>query len=341
MTSRIAIIGAGKRVRYTVLPAVLSLGDKVDVVAIHTRNPFDVPMPGGDSLPTRTDLASLDLGSVDIVIIAVGSNSIRGVLSALEKKPGREKVSLVMDTPPLRLSEIRKLQTFRPYKSVIVGEDWIKLAPVIFTRSLLARGVLGTLKSITLDQMSYRYHGLATLRAIAGSNWFRSMRVRPLSGSKSETTIVTGNGVHCHTIQPRNYSLGHFLVEGSAGLVTNKLNSKPADRTFLLEFPEEYSGWYQPMTVNGTLQEPDAVEAAMAEMPFDFLEDPSYINRLKIAGYARLLEDLVGGRATYDIVDGLYDYMAIVASEKLGRFVDVGLSGGRTSLVRSIAALHG
>ncbi len=181
----------------------------------------------------------------------------------------------------LRISKI--FCTFAKYKSVFVGEDWVGLTPIKLIRSLLAEGKIGTLETITLDRMSYRYHGLATLRAIAETQSFRSMHSKKLEGNMIEYRIVTGNNVKCRTIQPRNYATGVLNVTGSEGWVSNQAPDRNTGNGFLMSFPENTTGWHQPMALNGAVQPPDEVETYMSTLPFEFLEDKSYINRLKFA----------------------------------------------------------
>lgn len=340
MTSRIAIVGAGKRVRQTVLPGVLALGDQVVVSGIHSRKPRTLSLPDGSEITTITSLDAAEFAAVDIVIVAVPTRSIRGVLEALRFLPRSKEISVVLDTPPLRLSDIIKTRTFAGFKSVIVAEDWFKLSPVLLIKHLVAQDMIGTLNQITLDRMSYRYHGLATVRALANAAWLRSIKASKSEAGKPVYTIVTGNGVSCQTIMPRDYAQGAISVTGTRGWISNHASEEASGDGYLIAFPQETSGWYQPMSLNGDLQSPDAVEQYMTCLPFAYLEDQTAINRLKIRGYARLIEDLMSDSVDYDIVDGLYDYVATTAVERLKYFRDVrGLSSNK-SVLRSLLSLH-
>ena len=340
MTPKIAIVGAGTRVRSTVLPAILALGDTVELAGIHSRKPRAVHLPDGSEVKTITSLEAKHFDGVDIVIVAVKPAAIRKVLDALNAVPGKKTMSVVMDTPPLRLSDLVKSRMFRGFKSVIVGEDWIKLSPILAIRDLVASGAIGDPKRITLDRMSYRYHGLATLRALAGSRWFRSMKATTKNG-KAAYDIVTGNGGRCVTIMPRDYDNGVISVSGTTGWVSNDPDFDGEGTGHVLGFPQDPSGWHQPTTLDGTPLPSDPVEDHMASLPLAYLEDPSMINRLKIRGYARLIEDLIAGKVEYDITDGLYDFVATTVVERLKRFRDFGAGGGQTSLLRAVLALRG
>ena len=106
MTPKIAIVGAGTRVRSTVLPAILALGDTVELAGIHSRKPRAVHLPDGSEVKTITSLEAKHFDGVDIVIVAVKPAAIRKVLDALNAVPGKKTMSVVMDTPPLRLSDL-------------------------------------------------------------------------------------------------------------------------------------------------------------------------------------------------------------------------------------------
>lgn len=336
MQNRIAIVGAGKRVNETILPAILSLDGRVDLVSIHSRTHHEIALPDGSIMESVTSLDPHYFEQVGLIIVAVNTNAIRGVLNYLEKIPRRANTNLVIDTPPLRLSELRKFNTFKGYKSVCVGEDWVTLSPVKLIQSLVSSDKIGQLETITLDRMSYRYHGLATLRAISGAQWLKSMQAGKEGGQHNEYEIVTGNNIKCRTVQPRDYKNGVLTVTGSKGWISTRSQDLQGNG-HVLTFPQEAKGWLQHTKLNGEVQPIDDVEAYMTTLPFDYLKDNSALNRLKIRGYGRLLESIMQGTPQYDIRDGLYDYLAIAALERLGRFYDFALPGGAaTSLLRKL-----
>lgn len=340
MTQKISIIGAGKRVKFTVLPAILALGDQVKLSGIHSRKPRSVALPDGTEMSTITSLDAKHFEDIDIVIIAVSTNAIRDVLDALNGNPRRNDISIVMDTPPLRISDFAKTRTFSDFKSVIVGEDWFKLSPILLIKDLIARNAIGRPQQIILDRMSYRYHGLAALRSIADTRWLRSIRATKSEDGKTSYAVVTGDGISCRTIMPRDYARGSISVTGTHGWISNHVPDGDTGDGYLIGFPQEAPGWYQPISLNGNTLPADAIEQYMAGLPYEYLEDQTTMNRLKIRGYARLIEDLISDSVEYDIVDGLYDYVATTAVEHLNRFRDLPVRGPKQSLLRTMLCFH-
>ncbi len=340
MTPKIAIVGAGKRVRFTVLPAILALGNQVVLSGIHSRNPRSVALPDGSELSTITSLDAKHFEDIDIVIVAVRTNAIRGVLKALNDIPHKKDISIVMDTPPLQLSDFVKRRAFSGFKSVIVGEDWFKLSPILLIKDLIAGGAIGAPRQIMLDRMSYRYHGLATLRSIADTRWLRSIKATMSEYGKPSYVIVTGNGISCRTIMPRDYARGTLFVTGTRGWISNHAPDGDAGSGHLIGFPQEASGWYQPISLNGDMLPADAVDRYMTALPVEYLEDKTAISRLKIRGYARLIEDLISDTVEYDIIDGLYDYVATAAVERLKYFHDLRVPNSQQSVLRTALSIH-
>jgi hypothetical protein len=291
-------------------------------------------------MTTQTDISSLDLGGLDLLIVAVGPNDIRGVLTELAKKSGRSRVVLMMDTPPVRLLDVIKLGKFRGYRQVCVGEDWVRLSPVMTIRNMIQRGDVGVLRSIRLDHLGYRYHGLATLREISGTSTVASIRHRLLRGDGAVTLMKLGRGATATMIEPRNYNTGQMIVCGSTAAIGWSMGDEYIDCDIRIACPDTGAGWYQPISMNGALQPPDAVESFMAKNSLDYLGDRTRMNRLKIRGYARLVEDIAQGRQAYPIGEGLYDYLAVSTAEITGRFFDLSFGGSRKGVVRRFMDLH-
>ena len=341
MTLRVGIIGAGKRVKYTVLPGVWALGDKAKITQINTRTPQNVDMPDGSQIPTVTSLSDLSLGSIDILIVSVGTNSIYPILSELSSKQDKDQINLVMDTPPLRLSDFRRFDIFKGFKSVTVGEDWIRLPTIIAAKKIIERGDIGELRSIRFDHFYYRYHGLSALKELASVNAVRSIRRRALGNGFFESKYQLKKNVVATSLEPRDYDNGRMLITGTNGYISNFKLGKSSKARFEIQYVNTTQGWYQPISINDEVQEPDAVDQFMSMQPFDYLEDKTEINRLKIRGFAHLLEELANGNMSYPITQGLYDYLAVAAAEKTGRFYDITLSGSRSSLMGRIMKFHG
>ncbi len=340
MTLRVGIIGAGGRIKKTVLPAIWVLGDRAEIIQINTRTPQDVDLPDGSCMSTATSLDELPLESVDVLIIAVGTNSVSPVLKQLGMKPHKNRVTLVMDTPPLRFSHLWRFNIFKGFGGVAVGEDWVKLSTILAAKRIIASGEIGELRSIRLDHLSYRYHGLAALKELASVNSVTSIRRRSLGNDFFETKVKLRKRVTATTVDPRDYENGRMLITGSGGFISD-FNIRVGEKNrFEIQYPETNAGWYQPISINGELQVADEIEQFMAALPFNYLQDDSRINRLKIRGYARLLEDIAGGFVSYPIRRGLYDYLAIVLAERTGRFHDISFSNNRNSLVHRLMGLH-
>ncbi|MDB2576648.1 hypothetical protein OAF93_01855 [Planctomycetota bacterium] len=189
--------------------------------------------------------------------------------------------------------------------------------------------------------MSYRYHGIATLRELASSNSISTIRRRPLGGGRTECSIKIRNGVHATTIEPRAYADGRITIKGSKGIAEFGESVPDQQSDYAIGLSKSDSGWLQGLTLNGDELPEDTIDRRMASLPLSSLEDQSSINRLKIRGYAQMLSEIAAGSNPYSIVDGLYDYTAAAISERLGGLRDPSLSNGKSSLLRRLLGIHG
>ena len=336
MQLRIGIIGAGGRVMDTILPAIWALGNKAKLLQINTQSSRPVNLPDGSSIITKDEISSISLKDYDVIIIAVGTSNIRSVLDELSRKKHRDSVTLVMDTPPLRLSDYWKTNLFSGYKGVAVGEDWITLSPILAMKNIINSGRIGDLRHIQFDHMSYRYHGLAALKLLASVKTVSSMRRVPMGNNFYETRVTLKQNVTATAIEPRDYVNGRIRITGTKGTISDYAICTNKKSDFQFGYVDTKKGWYQPFSINGEIQPMDEVETYMASLPYNTLHDGSRINRFKIRAYARLLEDIARGFANYPIWDGLYDYLATAVAEKSGHFKDISLSNNQNSLVRRL-----
>lgn len=340
MRLKVGIIGAGKRVRQTILPAILALADRAEVVGIHSRTPRKIKLPDGSERLSIAGQDDLSLGDIDVLIVAVGTNSILPVLRGLQTKRNKAGVALVMDTPPLNISHYWRLNLFKGFKRVEVGEDWTRLSPIIAAKEIIGLGKIGELRSIVLDRMGYRYHGMATVKTLASVKSVIWVRRCARGGGTFETTVKLRKNLVATMVEPRNYDKGRILISGTSGTISVFQPNTENKSEFEILYSDKRQGWYHPISINGEVRNPDRIEQVMGSLPSDYLPDNSPINLLKIHGYARFLEDIFNKVECYPISSGLYDYLSIAMAEKSGHFRDFSLSNSRNSFIHRLLDLH-
>lgn len=329
-TRRIWIVGAGKRVRETALPAFVSLGRDVEIAGILARSPRDIEV-GGRKYAIRPleSLRSTDFVTGDIVYVAVGKDATPSVLTALSRFD-RARLELLIDTPVLKIKHLRFTPLLEGWQRASVAEDVVHL-PWIET----SRAAAGEVRSVTFDRSAYAYHGLAQSKAVCGADRVvRARRVKVADGS-SRREIELSNGTRALVIDPRDYSRGRVLVEGSHGLVTDRVES--GENAIALEIVLENSRCVGFRAGDSTSRLADAEIALQAADP----SGSSVIARMesmKRIAFRRLAAGVVAGHGGYGIASGLDDMAVDWFLERFGSWSAGGMRDVRQPLARRIWA---
>src|SRR3972149_6116666 len=124
---KVLIIGSGRRVQQTVLPAVYCLRDTFRLVGIYSRKKKILRLPETDlSLRTIIRLDDIDFNSLDLIIIAITTENVPNILHMLSHYSLRH-IILFLDTPVLRMNHLWAIKYFSHFKSVYVTEDFVAM----------------------------------------------------------------------------------------------------------------------------------------------------------------------------------------------------------------------
>jgi hypothetical protein len=330
----ITIIGAGARVQNCVLPAITLLGSSVHLQDIYSKTKKEILLPDGNALTTRTDLKNITLDQTDVLIVVIPARAISKILMSLKEIRVRKNIAMLLDTPPGRFSHLWRTGQFKGYRSVGVGEDWVRLAPIVAARNLISKGKIGELKSIQLFNSGYRYHALAAIKTLCGVRTIQSIRYSHYAANFSDWDIKIKKGIRCRNFAPNNYEVGRIAIIGTKGSITDYSLNESCSNAFQITYPEPV-GCYQPVLLNGEQTHKDEIDARMSEMPIQHLIDSSRINLMKINSYARILQETLDGNkpVPYPVADAMYDYFAATIAEKVGRFRDITFRSGQQSLL--------
>jgi len=313
---RVWIVGAGKRVRETALPAFVSLGADVEIAGILARSARDLEV-GGRSYAIRPleSLRTEDFGGGDIVYVAVGKDAMPSVLTTLSRFD-RSRLELLIDTPVLKMKHLRFTPLLEGWQRASVAEDVVHL-PWIET----LRAAAGDVRTVTFDRSAYAYHGLAQSKAVCGADRVvRARRVKSADGS-SRREIELSNGTRAWIVDPRDYSRGRVLVEGSRARVSDRVEQ--GENAIALEIVLEHgrcvgfrAGDFTARLEESeiALQTPDASAASVI----------ARMESMKRVAFRRLAAEVVAGRVGYPIASGLDDMAVDWFLERFGRWRDGG-----------------
>ncbi len=323
---RIWIVGAGKRVRETALPAFTSLGRDVEIAGILARSARDLEV-GGHKYAIRPleTLRATDFGQDDILYVAVGKDALPSVLTALSRCD-RSRLELLIDTPVLKIKHLRFAPLLEGWQRASVAED-VAYLPWIET----LRAAAGDVRSVTFDRSAYAYHGLAQSKAVCGADRIvRARRVKTADGT-SRREIELSNGTRALVIDPRDYSRGRVIVEGSRGRVTDRVES--GENAIALEIVLE-SGRCVGFRAGGSTSRLADAEIALQNVDPSSSTVIARMESMKRIAFRRLAAEVVAGRGGYPIASGLDDMAVDWFLERLGSWRYGGALDIRRPVVR-------
>jgi hypothetical protein len=325
---RVWIVGAGKRVLETAIPAIASVPRQFEIAGVFARRVRTVDAAGHRFLVrSLDDLRPDELAQEDLVYVAVGKESVPEVLRRLETLD-RASLELLIDTPVLRLKHLRHRRLLDGWGRAGVAEDTAFLPwyePV--------RAAVGQVRRIVFDRSAYAYHGLAQAKAIAGSKRVaHAKRARGKDGVAHREIVLDG-GARAEVIEPRDYAVGRIVIEGTRGRITDRLapGEKGLELVPLLE--KDACGGFRAGEIAEHLA-PEEAELARGDPTTACVT--ARMESMKRVGFRRLLLAIADGRGSYPIEDGLDDMAVDWFLERFGRWRRTPFTDVRRGLARSI-----
>jgi hypothetical protein len=328
MTRRVWIVGAGKRVLETAIPAIASVPHHFEIAAVFARRVRTVDAAGRRFLVrTFDDLRADELEREDLVYVAVGKESVPEVLRRLEALD-RANLELLIDTPVLRLKHLRHRRLLDGWGRAGVAEDTAFLPwyePV--------RAAVGEVRRIVFERSAYAYHGLAQAKAISGSKRVaRAKRGRAGDGTARREIVLEG-GARAEVIEPRDYAVGRIVVEGTRGRITDKL--APGEKGLAL-VPLLEKGACGGFRAGEIAEHLSPEECEMTRGDATNASVTARMESMKRVGFRRLLLAIADGRGSYPIDEGLEDMAVDWFLERFGRWRRTPITDVRRGLARSI-----
>lgn len=338
-TRRLLVIGTGKRVRETALPALATLGSAFDIRSVFARRAKEIEV-GGRTFDVRafSTLERAHLDDVDLVYMAVTKDAVPSVLEKLDGLAPRE-IDLLIDTPVVRFRHFHRIRHLEAFRAAWVAEDCSRLPWFDAVRAVSDE--LGELREIVFDRSAYAYHGLATAKSLLGTTTIASCRRRPVEGG-AERTVKFADGRLARILEPRDYSVGSVTVIGRQGSLTD--STSPRDGAL------ELAPWLDGPDCRGFRagDREVALDPAEAELMRGDAPEASVTARMdsmKRVGFRRLLQDVAADRGAYPVEEALDDTVVDYHLEKAGRYFANPLTSSRSAtgrfFLRSVTRLGG
>ncbi|MEO0852318.1 MAG: hypothetical protein AAFY15_02270 [Cyanobacteria bacterium J06648_11] len=327
----ILLIGAGKRIESTVLPALACLQDEYKIAGIYSRSQDKLDRLGTRwQVPVSTELDAFDWDAINVIYIAVTLHNVPDVLQAITTKP-TSQIVLMLDTPVLAKGHLDFTRLFRRFQAVYVGEDCIALPQFEVVRQTIASGAIGRPQKMWMFHSGYLYHAIATVRSLVGCSRVLLGRSRNYGRGGGEIQLKFASGFEVTIVQPRDYGVGRFLLVGSEGTIADY--PLQAENARVIEYLQEGDRWTG-LAVNGEAWPKTDLDRRFDTLSLTDLPDRSLMTQLKIRGLVSVLAYLQTGLfdRVYPATEGIYDSMLCYAMDVLPTWVDGLLLGGGTGI---------
>jgi len=309
---RVWIVGAGKRVRETALPAFLSLPESFTIAGVLARTGRDVEMAGRRfAIRALSQVSAQEFAPGDIVYVAAAKDAVPSVLLSLATLD-RARLELLIDTPVLRFKHLRHAHLLEGWSRASVAEDvaWLPWYEA-------ARAAVGDVRSVLFDRSAFAYHGLAAAKTLCHATRLVRARRTKLAGGAARREIEVDGGRRAVVIEPRDYATGRFALEGTRGRVTDR--REPGEDALLLEPIVEdalCTGFHAGDVVTRLTRE----ESLLTRGDAPGASVTARMASMKRIGFRRLALAVAEGRGAYPIQQGLDDMTVDWFLERLGRW---------------------
>jgi hypothetical protein len=325
------IVGCGKRVRETALPALHRLGGRIQVRRILART---AKLLSIENRSYRVEpferTARGDLDGADLVYVAVAKDAVPGVLARLlTLEPS--SFDLLIDTPVVRFRHLAHARHLDRFRRAWVAEDCIELPWIAALHALERSGEIGRCLSIEFARSAYAYHAFATAKAVLGARRVVRGRRGKLPGGGARRDVELDGGRTMISIEPRDYATGHVVVRGESGSVSDSPDAGASHVLTPIATGTRCTG-FRAGSVRIQLAE-DEIDLARGDA-----EAASVTARqeaLKRVGFLRLWKRILDGRGAYPVEDALEDMVADYHLERFGRWRSTPLTSPRSPLARA------
>jgi hypothetical protein len=313
----VLVIGSGKRVRETALPAFHRMAESFRVRRILARTAKTIEAEGErHDVGAFSEVRPDDLSGIGLVYLAVAKNAVPTVLAALVRQdPGR--FELLIDTPVVRFRNFRHASQLARFRRASVAEDCTALPWLDTVRAFVAEGTIGSLRRVLFQHSAYAYHATATAKALFGVTQIMRAARRRLGADSAVREITMAGGSEVELREPRDYATGRLVLMGERGWITD--SPEETEQGSVLE-PFDEAGACRGFRIGGTRTVLDGAETDLMRGPPSDARVTARMEAMKRVGFLRLLRRLARGESAYSVESALEDMVVDYWLEKLGRY---------------------
>ncbi|MBI4880336.1 MAG: hypothetical protein HY812_11860 [Planctomycetes bacterium] len=330
---RIHVIGAGKRVLGAVLPVLDKVASRLTLAGLYARTDRIMQAGGAERLVrSAAKLGAGDLQDSDLIYLAVAKASVPEVLASLCRLQP-ERLDLLIEPPVVLFRHLRAARLLERFQSAGAAEDCVELPWLDLLRAPQARALVGEPRRAVFLGSAYRYHALATIKRLFACETIRSARRRRTGAESARVDVRLANGVLGRVLEPRDYATGSFVIEGTAGSISDELQGRDPERVLR---PVVADGRCTGFQIGGFATTLDADEVDLMGSCAPGASVTSLMEGMKRVGLLRLMRRLLAGEGAYPVLEALEDMAVDFLLEKAGFYPASPLTSVKSRLGRRL-----
>jgi len=318
----ILLIGSGRFIANTVLPALSLLSDSYSIFGIVNRSGklSNEIMQLNDELTCYNSLnaaLSENKENIDVIFLCVPQAAVIHCLATLKKHKLTE-TPLFISTPVIPLSALKKVSLLKAFNACFAFEFIPHLRPYQIAKKLISENKIGRPIKCWLNHSGYLYHGLAAVKEIlAAANLKTSKAIQ--YGCYNEYQLSFSNGTHGQITEPKDYAYGNMLIAGSTGLISDK-NSDNQD-TYTITTEVDSSGFVSGFTVNTSMNADEllSVSSYLQQLKTLHLPEKDTHRQLCIIAAADLFTGFINGESMPSCQRTIEEHLDMRLTKKLKR----------------------
>lgn len=338
--SNVLIIGYGKRVKTTILPALYCLREHFLIEAVYSRTTKYLSLKKcGMEMKTCRHFDDIDFAKINIIFIAVTTSAVPSILMKLSEHQTKH-LTLFIDTPVFTSPrQWGATKYFERYAHVYATEDCYTLPTIQLCKEIIESGQIGKTRHIYMIHSGFSYHAIASIKSLLGVNYCLKITKRQWNHEFSELVVTFPKGVKLTLLEPRDYLVGRTMIIGDRGCIVDYPLKSETKKTNIIRLGYELrNGIYFGVSVNGKLREQNKLDKLLVNNVPPDIDDNSIMNMLKIRGLMDMLYNLEDNTKIfkYNANEAIYDNIALNITHKIGRFYDLPLWGNLNSIITQI-----
>lgn len=215
MTAALLVVGAGRRVREDLLPALAATEGAVRLEGVFARRARTLSEAGLEVEPLDA-LTAHRLAQADMVYVAAAKPALAGVLERLAALGGCR--TLLVETPVLPPGAAGRFGLLRRFGHALAAEDVLFLPWLETLQQAVSRGVMAAPRRVRFERSAWRYHAVPLAGAVLGRvlpRWGRRRR----RGGATESLLAFASGGRALVVEPRSYEDGWIRIGEGADSV--------------------------------------------------------------------------------------------------------------------------